>query len=155
MPNWCWCNLTVKGDRAELDRFKSVAEHDGTYCRWEYDEVLKKAVRPDLTELPDDIQRKLIELAMRGANLKKDGFNNGGYEWCKDVWGTKWGFCHPTLSVGENTLHYDFTSAWSPPTGLLEKMAEDFPALEFDLDYECEGECQRYSISYGGERCSG
>ncbi|MBW3011309.1 hypothetical protein KY326_03760 [Candidatus Woesearchaeota archaeon] len=74
----------------------------------------------------------------------KDGFNQGGYEWCCNVWGSKWGNFDIYLSQGEKEenpekLVYIFTTAWSPTTGLTKAMGEKFPKLKFTHDYEEPG----------------
>ena len=66
----------------------------------------------------------------------KDGFNDGGYEWCVLNWGTKWGICHPTmLEHDTRELKYGFECAWSPSLPIIEKMSELFPNLKFKLKY--------------------
>jgi len=71
----------------------------------------------------------------------KDGFNSGGYEWCNNNWGTKWGICHAELrdenfEYGE--LEYGFESAWGPPLPVILAMSKKFRLLNFELRYfEC------------------
>jgi hypothetical protein len=71
----------------------------------------------------------------------KDGYNDGGYDWCIRNWGTKWGFCHSKLiesNFDTGRLFYSFDTAWSPPTPLIFKMSQMFPHLIFTLKYwEC------------------
>jgi len=70
----------------------------------------------------------------------KDGFNSGGYEWCNENWGTKWGICNAEL-INDNDydetkeLGYSFETAWSPPFPVVLEMSKLFPNLEFDLRY--------------------
>ena len=72
----------------------------------------------------------------------KDGFNSGGYEWRVKHWGTKWpaacvqvespvtGYDGKTVKV---VFHFD--TAWSPPTPVIKRAAELYPALRFELRY--------------------
>lgn len=69
----------------------------------------------------------------------KDGFNQGGYEWCCKNWGTKWGFCEPALHKKHCSLLYTFDSAWAPPVPLIAKMSEMFLTLTFTVIWEEEG----------------
>lgn len=70
----------------------------------------------------------------------KDGYNSGGYEWCIQHWGTKWGFCDTARYIRPRSVVYTFNTAWSPPVPLIEKMSDMFPKLTFILNFECEGE---------------
>ena len=141
MPNWCENDLVIEG---KLDRLQEFRERmkgkdrygDETYLNAEvlipYPEEFRKmdeATALFLKEHPND-----------WTNAPKDGFNSGGYEWCVENWGTKWGFCHvqePELQGygDEGTLIYHFDTAWSPPEPLVKKMGELFPDLTLDLRY--------------------
>lgn len=54
-------------------------------------------------------------------------------------WGTKWDIEAELVSDDDEYLEYEFNSAWSPPVPWLEKVAKDFPNLDFNLRYEEEG----------------
>jgi hypothetical protein len=70
-----------------------------------------------------------------------DGYNRGGYEWCIEHWGTKWGLYDVKLVEEDyeyESLKYTFRSAWSPPIPVIEAMAKKYPTLEFLIEYfEC------------------
>jgi len=71
------------------------------------------------------------------SKVPKDGYNQGGYDWCITNWGTKWNASEPTVqrtSIG--TMSAWFDTAWSPPLGVLQAMSVMFPALSFTLKYE-------------------
>lgn len=72
----------------------------------------------------------------------KDGFNQGGYEWCNANWGTKWDAydfgqteeeIHPEWKEFAVTFH--FSTAWAPPKPVIEAAAKRWPNLTFDLRY--------------------
>ena len=73
----------------------------------------------------------------------KDGFNRGGWEWCIEHWGTKWGLYDARLEDQDTYddpeeggfLNYFFQTAWAPPTPVIQAMATKFPTLAFDLGY--------------------
>jgi hypothetical protein len=71
----------------------------------------------------------------------KDGYNRGGYDWCIEHWGTKWGLYGVFLEDGspdDEFLEYTFQSAWAPPLPVIEAMSKGFPSLTFALEYfEC------------------
>jgi hypothetical protein len=142
MPNWCENDLTVEG---KLERLQEFQEKMRGKDRYGEETHLNAEV---LIPYPEEF-RKLDEAAALylkehtddWKNAPKDGFNSGGYEWCLENWGTKWGFCHvqePELqSYGdsEGTLTYHFDTAWAPPEPLVKKMGELFSDLTFDLRY--------------------
>jgi hypothetical protein len=72
----------------------------------------------------------------------KDGFNSGGYEWRVEHWGTKWSAYRvevegPVTGYDGKTLEvvFHFDTAWSPPTPVIKRAAELYPALRFELRY--------------------
>ena len=67
-----------------------------------------------------------------------DGYNNGGYEWCRANWGTKWNACHVSLEERDQdsekaVLHFE--TAWQPPEPVIVKLVGMFPELEFYHEY--------------------
>jgi len=142
MPNWCENDLTIEGKLERLQEFREKMR--GKDRNGEETCLNEEALIP----YPEEF-KKMDEVAAQyhkehpddWRNAPKDGFNSGGYEWCIENWGTKWGFCRvqePELqSYGddEGTLTYHFDTAWSPPLPLVKKMGELFPDLIFDLRY--------------------
>jgi len=158
MPNWCENELYVSGRKDDLKRFKEMAKGkngdldfnsfipypeewqklDEAY--WgsmkklnELNQKLKKA------ESEDEKQKIRKTIAEVKRNMpEKDGYNNGGYEWCCKNWGTKWNACNVELTEEKRSLIYAFDTAWSPPCPVVLKMSEMFPNLLFTLKYwEC------------------
>jgi hypothetical protein len=113
MPNWCENDLTIEG---KLERLQEFREKLRGQNRNGEDTLLNEDA---LIPYPEEF-KKLDEVAVQyhkehsedWRNAPKDGFNSGGYEWCIENWGTKWGFCRvqePELqSYGddEGTLIY-------------------------------------------------
>ena len=68
----------------------------------------------------------------------KDGYNRGGYDWCIEHWGTKWGLYDVEATDAgfeDGHIGYTFLTAWSPPVPVIQAMSERFPSLRFSLDY--------------------
>lgn len=73
--------------------------------------------------------------------------DDGWYEWCIENWGTKWNAywfgekLEEKIKKGNKTklkVTLTFSTAWSPPTPVIEALITHFPACEFDLKYyEC------------------
>jgi len=158
MSNYCECELSVRGKAEDINRFRTnmagidwhgeqtilnenalipypeeYAKLDRIANDWE--KVLEAKLEGKTKEEAKEIREK----AWKENPRPQDGYNSGGYEWCIEHWGTKWGFIDPQESVYEDgdrsEVEYDFTSAWSPPTPLIKKMGELYPTLEFELRY--------------------
>jgi hypothetical protein len=102
----------------------------------------KKLVKKGMSE------DKAREKAWKDIPDVKDGYNQGGYNWCVNNWGTKWGFCDIELveeiyQKGKDDkcseLFYTFNTAWSPALPLIKKMGKMFPSITFDLRYFEQG----------------
>jgi len=89
----------------------------------------------------------------------KDGFNSGRYDWCRRVWGTKWGCYDATISIPitfgnrkKGTVLYKFKSAWDPAVKIIVAMSQKFSTLKFKLKYYERGmEFKGEYIVCGGE----
>jgi hypothetical protein len=73
-------------------------------------------------------------------NLETYGAKNW-YDWCIKNWGTKWDIEGSGNRVGEESLSYNFSSAWSPPVEAFVKISESFPDLTFVIQYFESGAC--------------
>ena len=150
MPNWCECDLTIEGPRDVLEKF--LCEVASEASLFDFDRIVP---------YPDPF-RELDRLAAewdktppeeRTRPRPTDGFNQGGYEWCVEHWGTKWPARWVNLDRDEwpddeesdGRVSFSFSTAWSPPCPVVERAAERFPEFRFALRYfECG--CQYQGI---------
>ena len=52
----------------------------------------------------------------------------------------KWGACDTSLDTcEEKMLQYSFSTPWGPPISFLNKIAEDWPSLCFELRFDEPG----------------
>lgn len=137
MPNWCESDLYIKGDKGEIIRFKEFARDGSNLLSCD-----KFIPYPQPYKEMDAQKRKMDELAFEDkidkieAQEFKDGFNNGGYEWCITNWGTKWDFVDPRIvEEGANNIKYSTSTAWSPALPVIKKMSNFFLSLLFTLKY--------------------
>jgi len=93
----------------------------------------------DALRILDDVDKMTPEqrdVWFAAHPFPKDGFNQGGYEWCSKNWGTKWNFCSVELvDETEVQLMYSFETAWAPIIPVITAMAARYPELEFELKY--------------------
>jgi hypothetical protein len=164
MPNWCDCELSInaimKGHPSEkrktiesLKRFVALSRNtkleEDLYtnafipypkrfrARDRKSALHHAKVKKAIENITDKNEREKIIKKLGGWSIK-DGFNNGGYDWCLQHWGTKWGFCHSKLiesNFETGRLLYRFDTAWSPPTPLIHKMSLMYPNFIFTLNY--------------------
>ena len=119
MPNWCSNYISVRGtNQAEIKRLADAFDA-GELCQAviPIPEILKDTTSP--------VQKGEEEIAEE--RRKVCGYTDW-YSFCTNRWGTKW-----DISIGsecdrdEDGLGFSghFDTAWSPPMGVLEQMAED------------------------------
>lgn len=153
MPNYCDCELMVSGPRVTLDEFRKELEGDN--ADGEVLDANKIIPYPAIFALLDKLNafevnqskvpsaeltveesKLLLEAALAGHDIKNDGYNQGGYEWCLENWGTKGSFYQSSIArETSRSIHYSFMTAWSPPAPLIERMGEMYPKLSFRLKY--------------------
>ena len=70
-----------------------------------------------------------------------DGKNDDRwYHWCIDNWGTKWECSELDIEYSDDEiLELTFSTAWSPPEGIMNKLKEDYPDLSFTCFYDEPG----------------
>lgn len=154
MPNHVENDFFVKGIKTDLIKFKKFAQDkDSLLSANKFIPYPKKY--KDLDDKRAIIDKKRTEfinanvtkIGLETARKKawekfpsiKDGFNSGGYDWCCNNWGTKWGMYDASIvTESKDTIQYFFRSAWSPPIKVIEKMSKMFPSIEFTLYFfEC------------------
>jgi hypothetical protein len=118
MPNWCSNYISVRGtNSAEVKRLADAFDA-GELCQAviPVPEILRDTTAPTQ---PDDA-------AAAEQRQAETGYDNW-YDFCVNRWGTKW-----DISIGdvcerdEDGLGFNggFDSAWSPPMGVVEQLAE-------------------------------
>jgi hypothetical protein len=113
MPNWVYNKVTIEGPLAEVERFQQQANTD-----------------------------QVLSFETFVPSPGED--NPNWYEWNIKNWGTKWDACRPMVGElerhadGVARLEYEFETAWAEPEPVFRAMAEQFPALVFDITYNEE-----------------
>lgn len=148
MPNWCYNTLEITGKAEALRDLKEMmvgkSFGDNKEHIFDFNKVLPY---PQKFLDIDNIFREYLKNNPKDyANCPRDGYNNGGYEWCWDNWGTKW----PAVDVSLDSdvdhegnlldLFYKFNTAWSPPIPIIKELGKIFPELKFEMEYsdECD-----------------
>lgn len=114
MPNWCNNVVTIKHkNKKALDRVAKAFNEERLCAEFipipkELEEVNAPNNSPSRNEL-----------------IEKYG-EPDWYQFCVNNWGTKWDVspcCPAQLKENEACLYFD--TAWSPPTGLYDKLVEE------------------------------
>lgn len=85
-----------------------------------------------LTEINFEFEKILSE--------PKDLSGDDLLDWRTIHWGTKWNaFDIVVLAKGVKGLHVRFTTAWSPPVGVLRTLLHDYPDLWIKCEWKEEG----------------
>lgn len=141
MPNWCENELYVKGTKKLVAEFQNKAKGEKILDFNKFIPYPTKYAEADkrFREWREQNPNKSLR------DAPEDGYNNGGYRWCIDNWGTKWNASHfedyknnpDSEDWGDDwiELRYKFDTAWAPPLLIIRKMAQNFPELEFTLLY--------------------
>ena len=124
MPNWCYNELLVDGQAANIWQFKAL-------------------VKGKDTDLSLD---NLVPMPPRLLDVQPEEGNPNWTQWRLDNWGTKWDVKAELVNESENSLHYTFLSAGSAPVEWLNKVSIKMPALQFQLRYQLLNEECRSAV---------
>ena len=135
MPNWCSNDLTITGPKVSIQGLMTLVKLvDGEF---DFNGAIPYPSEWALADAESASARD------KGDWTVKDGFNNGGYDWCIEKWGTKWnasdvGWQDPVdlqRPKGHQRLEVTFETAWAPPEPVIKALGEKFPDLKFKLRY--------------------
>ena len=156
MPNWCMNEVTittVTDEEAEafMESIKDGDNHFSFNKIKPMPKELKGTRSPadivsqreydSWVEHPDNIDSGLgkpITQEMSNRLKKEYGYDNW-YDWCVDNWGTKWDVDCGEGDWWENTISYEFDTAWSPPEGIYNALVKQYPNLEISWFYREDG----------------
>lgn len=144
MPNWCDNELEIRGKAKDLIEVANAVK--GENGEFDFNQILPYPEK--FTKLDAIATQYMKDNPDDWAGRPKDGYNQGGYEWCANNWGTKWN----TSCNDNNTedaverlskldpetvaiLSYTFDTAWAPPTPVMLKLSEQFPKVTVMLSY--------------------
>lgn len=141
MPNYCENELYIKGPASFRQELKELVQTEERLL--DFDRI---APYPEEWRRGDEIWNEWWEKYHSSPegereSLKpepKNYYNDLGYEWVIEHWGTKWNSIDPVVDHNSKRTVYGFSTAWSPPIPLVLTMSLLFPELTFKLKYwEC------------------
>jgi hypothetical protein len=145
MPNWCSNYISVRGtNSAEVKRLADAFDA-GEFCQAV---IPVPAVLRDITAPTQESDEAAAE-----QRKAETGFDNW-YDFCVNRWGTKWDIsCQEECDRDEDGLGFNggFDTAWSPPMGVVEQLAED--GFEVTLHYHESGMAFVGKFEDGEDHC--
>ena len=145
MPNWVFNHLTIDGSKEDIAKVKAQV---GAVVKRKYkgvDEVDEKIDEEPIFSFmnilppPEDKLEEYHAVHGYTGGEKTGDTEYNWYNFNVREWGTKWDARDVDLLEEHKTsLHYKFDTAWSPPTPVIEKLAQQNPNLNITLEYREE-----------------
>jgi hypothetical protein len=79
--------------------------------------------------------QKFRDLDLKYPLSSKDGYNNGGYEWCIKNWGTGKNVFNVWVNKQTKSIFLTFDTAWHPPIPIIFTLSKKFPEVEFKIKF--------------------
>jgi len=122
MPNWCSNRVEVNGDDKEIKAWKDLVESKES--KFDFNKILP---------MPKNIYRGNL-----GEEEEEKYGKKNWYHWSLENWGCKWNTNPDGIEVIDDgdQIVYHFSTPWSPPVGIYEKLRDKFPDLGISWFYD-------------------
>jgi len=136
MPNWCENELTITGNVLSILDIKFKVINDPEKGLLETLHPTPKQLVENNVEVYRNDPEYMENMAhQRFINKAKTGYESW-YDWALAEWGTKWGDSSTHMTEeGDNTLHFYFETAWSPPVEGMLNISKKYPMLTFVMTF--------------------
>lgn len=155
MPNHCDSDLIIRGTRGDIEKcLEEYFTPDGELDCNRVTPYPARFKQKDEAAENWDKEYHLVVSDKAPGSRPTDGYNSGGYEWCIENWGTKWGtYGGRGITYTKSSARLSFFSAWSSPLPALDKLATLCPTLVFILrSYESGNAWKRHAVWKNGAR---
>lgn len=132
MPNWCSNRVYINGSTEDVAAFKALVRGSGDETTFSFHAILPCPQELlDVTEdAPSDYKDQLF----------LDYGYASWYDWRVANWGTKWDVSYVSSDFDDdNSAQWEFDTAWSPPQGIYDYLADRFPELSISWFYDEPG----------------
>jgi hypothetical protein len=127
MPNWCDNTVSISGPDEAIKRLDKFVGRPLVSHEEKVDEPIFALgnIKPSTPDLDP-------KYAMFPTEGKDDWYHNN-----VNSWGTKWDVFGEGVNrhMENSAVSYSFQSAWSPPTPVIERLAEIFPEVRIEFKY--------------------
>ena len=145
MPNWCYNRIRVYADSDQVDQLKEIYDIFNNHSD-PFNQILPipdfKNIPNDKGELPILEQMKNPDgsIAWETYNFPDGKNDDRWYHWCISNWGTKWDLSELSIDYDDDEqLELEFSTAWSPPEGVIAELKDRYPDLSFTCFYDEPG----------------
>ena len=121
MPNYCTNILKIDGDKDIVSHLLDMISSEHTY--FDFNKII-----------PYPEKYAKMDSVNNGSS-----YNAGGYQWCIENWGTMGNAISSYIVGKDNHIEIHFTTAWSPPSPVINALVKLFPKLHFRDEFEGEG----------------
>ena len=142
MPNWCRNRVTASGDEKQISKIAEIFSDKKSI----FNHIIQS---PDWKRLPNEkgefpkleqIKNPKGEVMWETYNFPDGKNDDRWYHWCIDNWGTKWDVSELDIEyVDDEILELTFSTAWSPPEGIIAELRDKYPDLSFSCFYDEPG----------------
>ena len=125
MPNHCFNRIEIYGK--EASKIASKIESEETPF--------------DFTKIfPEPDYDKVEVFSTFGEKTKPVTKDQAWWDWRVQNWGTKWNsYDCEVIEMDDEQVEYTFSTAWSPPEGVIEKLREQYPDVSITAFYDEPG----------------
>ena len=104
--------------------------------------VCKVSQQYPATSIPGSSQKQENdkgEIVWETYNFPDGKNDDRWYHWCIENWGTKWDVSELDIEYDDEVLELTFSTAWSPPEGVMQVLKDKYPDLGFTCFYDEPG----------------
>jgi len=128
MPNWCENRVEIYGSGEDIKLFMGFVSNEESL--FSFQKI--KPMPEELTHTRSPSGEPNVDL------INKYGVDNW-YDWCTNNWGVKWDVHDVELVEEEDSLTYNFLTAWGPPEEIYKVIRDEFPNINLSWFYDEPG----------------
>lgn len=129
MPNHCENDLHISGSEEAVNALLAAIGADLPEPKFDFNAII--SYPKCFQDLDDESRAAAKEDPYRYV---KDGYNQGGYDWCSENWGTKWNAYEAKRRDYNGTI-LTFQTAWCFPRPVIIALAKAHPLCTLRLEY--------------------
>lgn len=149
MPNWCENELTIKTKTPEeLATILETIAGENPKTLIDFNKIIPY---PHDYQVTDDFYWSFVKNHGHKPFGIEDSYNRHGYYWCIEHWSTKWNACESYIKKSDDkVITIGFSTAWSPPIPVIQKLQKVFPNARISLKFWEGGLAFKGAMNYHG-----
>ena len=136
MPNHCRNRVEIYGE--DPDQIKEVKKTlAGKKTCFDFNNIVP--MPKELEGSDANVGYPNEKNSFEAKRLRKQHGHDNWYDWRCANWDTKWNSYEASLDEDEDSLHYEFQTAWGPPQNVIIELRKKFPKLSITAFYDEPG----------------